>query len=149
MDIGIRRRSLQCTFSGVLPQEVKQEWSTFSASAGDERKCLSPPGSPVESLFLEYPFAVAGSMYHGIKIGLLLTMSGFCSFLDFREGWSVWGLLSHSICCNIPWIFYLFSRQSNEQTMRILEEQGNAYRGRLQVTILRVFSVAVSCIWEG
>ncbi len=54
----------KCTFSGVLV--AGSEAGVSTASAGDERKCLSPRGQPVESCF-EYRFAVAGSMYLELK----------------------------------------------------------------------------------
>ena len=58
---GIRRRSLQCTFSGLLQQGVKQEWSTFCKVLG-MRGSIYLLGAACGISVFGVPFAVAGSI---------------------------------------------------------------------------------------
>lgn len=67
------------------------------------------------------PFAVAGSIYLGIKIGLLLTMSVLQ--FGFQGGLVGVGLLFPQYLLYIPCIFYLY-RQSYEQSMKIWKNRG-------------------------
>ena len=81
------------------------------------------------------PSAVAGSMYLGIKIGLLLTMSVLQ--FGFQGGMVGVGLLFPQYLLYIPCIFYLY-RQSYEQSMRIWKNRG-MLTGGVSRYFLRVF----------
>ena len=81
------------------------------------------------------PFAVAGSIYLGIKIGLLLTMSVLQ--FGFQGGLVGVGLLFPQYLLYIPCIFYLY-RQSYEQSMKIWKNRG-MLSGGVPRYFLRVF----------
>ena len=81
------------------------------------------------------PLAVAGSIYLGIKIGLLLTMSVLQ--FGFQGGMVGVGLLFPQYLFYIPCIFYLY-RQSYDQSMRIWKNRG-MFPGGIPLYFLRIF----------
>lgn len=81
------------------------------------------------------PFAIAGSIYLGMKIGLLLTMSVLQ--FGFQGGLVGVGLMFPQYLFYIPCIFYLY-RQSYDQSMRIWKNRG-MFPGGTSRYFLRIF----------
>ena len=80
------------------------------------------------------PFAVVGSIYLGVKTGILLTMS-ILQF-GFQGGLIGIGLLFPQYLFYIPCIFYLY-RQSYDQSMKIWKNRG-MFSGEVAGYFLRI-----------
>ena len=85
------------------------------------------------------PFAVAGSVYLGMKLGLLLTMSVLQ--FGFRADWLA-GLVFPQYLFYIPSVFYLWIKVT-EQSMKIWKNKGmitgGVSRYFLQVILSGIF----------
>ena len=103
------------------------------------RGCVYLLGAACGTSVFGVPFAVAGSIYLGLKVGLILTMS----VLQFglQGGMVGVGLLFPQYLFYIPCIFSLY-RQSYDESMRIWKNRG-MFPGEISRYFLRIFLCGV------